>query len=350
MQTTFNLNILKLLLLIASLIQCNSTTSTNESMSNTPTIDSINALSMLKDSNHIYLGSSEHKAIFVYNIEKNSITQQISIGNLPPRNAVIANSLLIIGETDYKQGALTLVNLNTNSTNKQYKIIDQDHVLQTIRNKFFLIERTIGVITGFSQGLLNTSNVFLNINVGGNPQQITWYSDTTAYITRYNNSHIIQFNPAKVNGGQLDSIDLSGYGNSDNPNIPHMSSITTYNNKIFVSLQRLRVNYTPDTSWVIEIDPSSKNILDTIILKFNNPQSAFKDGKYWYLVSNYWQDNSGGIEQINLETKQSKIIKRTSDFSGKPTQFITINDSTGFILLSKVNGQIGQNQIQKIQF
>ena len=192
--------------------------------------------------NRLWIGNRTQKkqGLYVYDVSKDSVLSYANIGKLPPTSmGVSEDRYLVIANSDFTDGSISLVDLNTGTVEKDYKTIDPDNSISISNQKSFLIERGKNVISGFNNGKLTTRNVFLNVNTGkgSNPHNVGWISNTKAYITRYGSTSLLLVDPSKLDGGVKDSIDLSryvgGYGMDSANSVPNMSSITVYENHAF---------------------------------------------------------------------------------------------------------------------
>jgi hypothetical protein len=226
---------------------------------------------------------------------------------LPPSSmAATAGGRVIIAETDYVQGAVSVLDPAGRTIQTSVISFGSDNGVAAADGKVFLFNRTTGVVTGFT-GNTPGQGVVLDVQTGAgsNPYGIA-VTGGKAYIPRYNlKSLLILGDVNQVGGGARDSIDLSAYAKDTASGAPRMSLVAAHGGYVFVALQRLNHQYaTLDTSLLVVINASTKAIEKTIPLNFRNPiAGTVKDG-VWYItgISGYG-DVLGGVEKIDLVTR-----------------------------------------------
>ncbi len=280
----------------------------------------------------LYIGNvdSTNFGVYSYNTNRDSILGFWEISRLPSRSAVILeDSLLIIGNSDYKVGSLSLINTKSQVVvSRDYKTVHQDHDLIKQDKKVFLLERSLGVITGFTGGILNSESVFLNQNLGlkSNPQDVRVVESKT-YVALYGFDTLIVFDNTnntivKTKIG-LSSVLIEGQSSSNARTLAH------YSNKLFVSIQRLTGFKALDTSKIVVI-PLYNATQSMINLKFKNPISGIQQGKYLYLSSTTYTDTRGGIERVDLETLETTVIQTEEELGGSISSYYPVSETVGF--------------------
>jgi hypothetical protein len=224
--------------------------------------------------------------------------------------AATADGRVIITETDYVQGAVSVFNPRGPVLRKSVIAFGTDNGVVSAGGRVYLIDRTTGAVTGFT-GSAPGQNVVLDVQVGAesNPYDIA-VADGKVYVTRYNSkSLLILSNADAIGGGARDSIDLSAYASKipvdSAATVPRMASVIAHGGYLFVTLQRLNYRYSAlDTSLVVVINASTKAIEKTLPLRFRNPISAsVLDGKLYVAGIAGYGDRLGGVEAIDLATR-----------------------------------------------
>jgi|GEM_PF-3283638 len=254
----------------------------------------------------------------------------------PSSMAFTADGDLVVTETDYTQGSVSVIDLSTKRIRKSVIAFGSDPGIQSVDGKVYLFDHYTGSVTGFT-GNTPGQKVTLDVQAGAgsNPYAIA-VSGNKAYITRYNSSSLLVLNDAgAVGGGTRDSIDLSAYASRHPADSaasgPRMAAITAQDGYLFVTLQRLNYNYKAlDTSLVVVINASTKAIVKTIPLAFRNPVSATVRDGVWYIsgVQNYY-DLLGGVEKINLSTREYAGVAVTEATLGSDVSTFVSTRSTG---------------------
>jgi DNA-binding beta-propeller fold protein YncE len=217
---------------------------------------------------------------------------------------------LVVTETDYANGAISVIDPATKTIRKEVLPFGTDPGIASADGKVFLFDHTSGAVTGFT-GNTPGANVALDVQAGAgsNPYAIA-ITGGKAYVARYNLASLLILNDASaIGGGTRDSIDLSAYVSKtpiDTPaTAPRMSAVTAYGGYLFVTLQRLNYQYSAlDTSLVVVIDAATKAIEKTIPLTYRNPVSAEVRDGVWYIAGvQAYGLQDGGVEKIDLATR-----------------------------------------------
>lgn len=114
--------------------------------------------------------------------------------------------------------------------------------------------------------VLDPSNGFatlrqFSVGPGTNPQDIAFLSETRAYVSRNETTHLLEVDP--TTGAVTDSIDLSPLADADG--IPEMSAMALNGGFLFVAVQRLDRDFywTPVApSYLAVIDTSTNTLVD----------------------------------------------------------------------------------------
>jgi len=253
---------------------------------------------------------------------------------LPPSSlALTTDNRVIITETDYTQGAVSILHLGAKLIEKTFMSFGSDNTSAAADGKVFLFNRTTGVITGFT-GHKPNADITLNAQTGAgsNPYGIA-VSNGKAFVPRYNSKYLLILDATKLDGGVRDSIDLSTYSKDTALHVPRMAAVTANNGFIFVTLQRLKASYAAqDTSLVVVINSSTKAIVSTIPLHFKDPIAAHVLGNYWYISSIAgYGDLLGGVEKIDLAAKTNAgVVVTETNLASDVSDFIPTGDHTGY--------------------
>lgn len=262
--------------------------------------------------------------------------------SLPPNELALAgDSVLVVAETDYATGALSRLSLKTGAWTPAYRTVDSDNALAADGGKVFLLERTLGVATGFTGGRLEDAGVFLNVNTGAksNPHQVALHGNT-AFVTRYGSAHLLVLEADKKDGGARDSIDLSAWAADSlkgKPGaVPHMDAVVAHGSKLFVTVQRLTGWSAKDTSKVLIIDATTKKVTGEIALLRKNPVSVSTRGK-WLFVScvDGYGTFTGAVERIDMEKgEHAGIVVEEKDLTPPSDigQFVPVADDKGYAI------------------
>jgi DNA-binding beta-propeller fold protein YncE len=260
---------------------------------------------------------------------------------LPPKAmARTADGHLVISGVagDYSSGALSVLNLAGDTLQNAILSFGTDATVTAADGKVFTINRTTGVVTGFTGHTPGQNVVFdVQTGAGSNPYGIA-ISGGKAYIPRYNKTSLLILNDASaLGGGTRDSIDLSAYAKDTASGAPRMALITAHGGYVFVALQRLNHLYAAeDTSLVVVINASTKAIVKVIPLTFKNPiAGSVRDG-VWYLtgIAGYG-DKAGGVEKINLATRAHAGTVVTEETLGADVfDFVSAGSGLGYAAYS----------------
>lgn len=273
-------------------------------------IDSLKGASGLLQQNGYLLVANRIAAkpgVAVFDLATQKIKTYYSGTVAPSSLAATADGKVIITETDYVQGSVSVLDLSARSIQKGVLSFGSDNSVMSADGKVYLFDRTMGVVTGFT-GNVPGQNVVFNVQTGANsnPYGIA-VSGGKAYIPRYNSKSLLILDATLLGGGIRDSIDLSAYSkDTSSARPPRMAQVAVSGGYVFVTLQRLSANYSAnDTALVIVINASTKAIEKTIPLHFKNPVSATVRDGIWYIagIAGYG-DKSGGVEKIDLTTRQ----------------------------------------------
>jgi hypothetical protein len=258
---------------------------------------------------------------------------------VPNDMALSGDSLIVIAESDYANGSLSLLDLRSGQLTPSYRSIDADNALSASGDTVFLMERTLGVVTGFTGGKLEDGKVFLNAQAGkgSNPYQ-TAVAGGKAFVTRYNLPSLLILDPSKIDGGARDSVDLSAYAASalkdSSGAAPGMDAVVAYGGNLYVTVQRLTGYKAQDTSKVLVIDRATRKVVKEIPLMYRNPIAAKALGKFLYVscVDGYGTQ-TGGVERIDMEKGESAGSVVAEDaLQADVSDFVPVTDAKGYVI------------------
>jgi len=190
-----------------------------------------------------------------------------------------------------------------------------------------------------------------SMGTGLNIQDIVAVSPAKAYITAYQDTNLIVFNPTI--GMQTSTISLArfnAYAGTDAAEAyPFASALAVNGDYVYVACQRLKKGQTPwgagfvpgDTSLIAVIDTRKDTIVTYINLIKQNPVSMdVFDGKL--LVSSagdYFGDPStGGVELIDLTTNTNTgLTADGSDFGGHLSNVIFVSADKAYVSANNAN-------------
>ena len=257
---------------------------------------------------------------------------------LPPSGlAAATDGRIIITETNYAEGAVSVLDPFTKTIQKSVISFGSDNGVIFDGGRVYLFDRTTGVVTGFT-GSVPGQNVVFDVQTGANanPYGIAVLNGK-AYIPRYNSKSLLILDASLLGGGIRDSIDLSAYSKDTATFAPRMSSVTVSGGYVFVTLQRLSANYSAnDTSLVVVINASTKAIEKTIPLRFRNPLSTSVQGDFLYVtgIAGYG-DQLGGVEKINLSTRlHAGTVITEAALAADAFDFVPAGNGTGYVSYS----------------
>ncbi len=301
----------------------------------------------------LYVGNRADTALGIAVIDPDADTiVAFHAETLPPNSLAVADdSVLAISESNFQVGALSRLDGRTGAFEASYKAVSSDNALSAAGGRVFLMDRTLGVVTGFSGGTLEPANVSFDLNTGAgsNPHQIA-IAGKTAFITRYNSAFLLVAEADKKNGGMLDSIDLSEYVADTLKGVegavPRMDGAVVYGDRLFVTLQRLGMRYeAKDTALIVVIDAETREVAGTIKLRHKNPAANSVRGKYLYVAcAGSYGTPDGAVERIDMEAAEHAGIVVTEedlvpasageDFRPDLTDFVAISDTKGYVLFA----------------
>ncbi len=272
----------------------------------------------------------------------------------PSAMAITSDNNIVITEAsiDYSQGAVSVLDPSAKLLQKSAISFGSDNFADTAGGRTYLFDRTTGAVTGFT-GHEPNQNIAFNVQVGSNLYDIA-VSGGRAFVSRYNSKSLLVLDATKSDGGVRDSIDLSAYV-SHHPidtiaSVPRMAWVTAYNGYVFVALERLNYNYLDlDTSLVVVINASTKQVVSTIPLLYKNPISAHAVGTTWYITGVAGYDQSGGVEKIDLANRvNAGSVVSAQSLSADIFDFAAAGAHSGYVAYSTDYGVT--TKVKKISY
>lgn len=120
-----------------------------------------------------------------------------------------------------------------------------------------------------------------SVGPGSNPQDIAFVSPDRAYVSRYEETALLEVDPST--GEITDTIDLAAFADADG--IPEMGQMAIRGDRLFVAIQRLDRDYywlpvppsylavlDTDTNQLVDVDPATPGV-QGIVLASTNPST-----------------------------------------------------------------------------
>lgn len=229
--------------------------------------------------------------------------------------------------------------------------VHSDAVIRFFDGRVYVVNR-LGrdSIQILNPNLANLTIREFSVGPGTNPHDIVLLSPTKAFVSRYNSPRMLIVNPS--NGSWIGEIDLSRYSEPTSSSgvpdgLPEMSWMLSFQNRVFVTLQRLDRNHPSgffppsDKSLLVEIDPVSNlpfrefsfQVTNPIckpqvVNLFGDPHAIFCSAGFLGFISKL----DGGIEAFNLRTNQFRpgFLLEEQVVGGDILDMQIINDELGF--------------------
>jgi len=184
----------------------------------------------------------------------------------------------------------------------------------------------------------------VSVGTGVSLRDISFASETKAYITQYTSDTLAIFNPAThaITGG----IDLSAFGlnaGTDSAEVPFMQCSKIYDNTLYVLCRRYKTGEgqvpVPGklTGLIIVISTAKDSVIDTISLARRSPVSMDIYGGYLYVAStNVTGDTvAGGIEKIDLGTNTNLgLIASIAGIANTYSSIALAGSTKGYVLVT----------------
>lgn len=257
----------------------------------------------------------------------------------PAGIAFTASGKAIVGEGTWNQpGGFSVIDPAAQRMRQTVIGFDQDNGVVATEGRIYLLDRTLGTVTGFT-GDEPGKNVTFNVQTGANsnPYGIA-VSGGKAYIPRYNQSSLLVLGDVNaLDGGARDSIDLSAYAHAGGNNVPFMALVTAHDGYVFVALQRYKADYSEqDSGLVVVINAATKAVEKSIGLNFRNPGAAFVKDGMWYIAGlGAYLVNDGGVEKIDLVTREhAGTVVTEAALGGDVGDVVITGGDAGYVTVS----------------
>lgn len=256
---------------------------------------------------------------------------------------------------DYGSSAVVTGNIlgDRSVQNTLFADSNSDVGIATYKNFLYRLDKANAEVTKLdSTQSLDTNLWTLSVNENGesqsgNPYALTHIDDEKAYVVRYNSKDLWEINQQ---GQKQASIDLSAYAagyTTANQDTPNAMGAVSYNNNLFVIMQRLDENYASTGSYIAVIDSQTNEELETsqgenglkgIKLNADNASDYDLHNGYLYVAGRGdYGDNSGALDKIDLTTNEVTKVADGSNFS-------QLNDADNFAYAHIIDVAIVDNQ------
>ena len=255
----------------------------------------------------------------------------------------------VMTTTDYTSGALSSLDLGTNTAANDHLVIHSDAVVRVYRDKVYVLNR-LGQdnVIVLDRGDLATPLTQYSTGNGSNPHDIAFVSEEKAYISLYERTQLLIVNP--VTGDSLGTVDLSTFADADG--LPETSQLAVHSGQLFAACHRLdRENgWVPTefsaiavidvtTDQLVDADPAAEG-MQGIEMTSKNPAGAAHRGSKWIVsaVNTYSDLTDGGIEVIDLAAMRSEgIVLDEAAVGGNLSSLVMTSDSDGYAVVTDEN-------------
>jgi hypothetical protein len=229
---------------------------------------------------------------------------------------------LFITETDFNSGSMERMSTKTNKITGAKTSIYDDVAIRSFEGYIYLIERLkADNIIKYDPSKSGEDAFLYQKKLGDNfnPYDVEFVSDRKAYIANYDAPEITVFDPST--GAFLNHIDISEYTwMPDSNNSPNASDLQLVGKYLYVLLQRLDKLKPGAPSLILKVNTFTDSIVDTIALHFKNGYAmSYANGAL--CVTNpgsAYSSSDGGIEMVDLSTKQVTVLFEESTLGGSP--------------------------------
>ncbi|MCL2207302.1 MAG: hypothetical protein FWB90_04305 [Fibromonadales bacterium] len=219
-----------------------------------------------------------------------------------------SNSLLLNFTSDYTTGLLHWMTFSSESFSSDDILFDQDSKVFANGKDIFVLERknwgATNILSCMQADKIGDKTLIKQTRLEdiSNPYEVA-IVENKGYIALYDLDYVQIFNPA--------TCALSG-----KINLPiteaNAASIKASGDTLLVVAQRLENFRATKPGLLIRINASTETVIDTIQLKFYNPQnSALSNGKLYISSPDDWYNLSfvnAGVEVVDLATGTSDVL------------------------------------------
>lgn len=256
--------------------------------------------------------------------------------------------------TDYGSAQVAIGNLIGDRSVKHTILADDnsDVSITTYNNTLYRLDKKNAEISAFDAKDITQKLWNIGVNIDGetksaNPYAVTHISDDKAYVIRYNSKDMWEINQQ---GEKQSSFDLSAYAAGDafaNADAPNAMGAVSYNDNLYVIMQRLDEKSNPKGSYIAVIDSRTNEELETnqgenglkgIKLNADNASDYALHNGYLYVAGRGdYGDNSGALDKIDLTTNE---VTKVADGNN----FTELNDADNFAYAHIIDVAIVDNQ------
>ena len=258
-----------------------------------------------------------------------------------------AATLIAVGTVaaDYSAANFEIISAGDSAAVNKNLIPDlyTDIVVRAFNGDVYILERMgSDKVIKYSNGAVAYEEL---LGAGLNIQDIAVVSAAKAYISSYQTSDLIVFNPTtgKKTSTTISLEKFNTYAGTDSAETtPFASALAVYGDYVYVACQRLKTveetwgsSFVPaDTSLIVVIDTRADTVFTAIKLNKKNP-AAMDVFQKRLLVSSPgdWYDAAtGGVEQIDLTSNTNQGVKvEGSAFGGSVTSLVSVSLDKVFI-------------------
>lgn len=260
----------------------------------------------------------------------------------PPEKPILgAENLIFISATDFSTGFLSAMSVDGQDFYRDILPIHSDAILRRFEKDIFVINR-LGKDSVVR--LISTANYLplyeLKFEAKSNPQDFVFVDSQKALVSFHNKNDLIIMD--YQNGKILDKINLSHFSDSDG--FAEVAGMYFHHSGfVYVAIQRLNrygsgIWPPSGESYLVKINPQTKEIVNTFVLPFANPISlryhAFRNSLFIsapaYFGANYALD--GGVVEFHLDSETFSTFLTESQVGEEITDCILFNNDLGFLL------------------
>lgn len=272
-----------------------------------------------------------------------------------PDAGALVNTTAVVATVDagFTTGEVELVEFGDLSASGGYHSTQSDIDIATHSDDYYLIERfqadRIHKVDLDNPAIFQWQYSSLEQGETGsaNPYDLVFVNDQKAYLLRYNKetAWIVDPTADRQADFKIGELDLSGYTPSDAA-FPRMSAGVIADGKLYITLQRLDKNFSPNkTSCVAVFDVSTNSEIDTgqdpdcgpgIALNGRNPGDIVHDSDIGLVVQNtgdYAPDYSiSGIDVIDPASYSVDTRVQATQSTGLITDIALVDQNKGYFL------------------
>ena len=277
------------------------------------------------------------------------------VENLNPGQALVQTVA-----PDYTSSEVVLLDAENEQAVTGYYIKDKsDYSVVTYQDEVFHIGRYgIDTVEKYSTDALDAQIWSFSTqddedSVSRNPYTIAFASDEKAYLLRYGSASVWIINPQATvaEDFKIGELDLSSYVENNTSGTPRPSDALVHDGQLFISMQRLDDNWSPQTTYVAVFDTSTDSEVETnassedsvlgIPLTGVNPleHSLVANNNELFVTSrdSYGSfDFSGSkIEAINLDDFSVREVVAGSTISANIQTSAIVSDTQGYFVTTQ---------------